>query len=224
MTTNTTRPLSHAVAALTQRLGGQLPARALLARYRPPRTWFARPDHIGGIHGIGHEARVLIWQELLARLIIADGLANGQRHALNQEALRWAAAVHDTQRVEDGLDLLHGNRAAAWVRRKRTVRKALTTPTLETLAYLCEWHVPSDAAAPTMTAELAVFKDADGLDRVRLGDLNPRYLRWDVSRDVLLPLASPLFRGSLAREWAGGDPFESALDAAVALGLLLGRE
>lgn len=216
MTTNTTRPLSHAVAALTQRLAGQLPARSLLARYRPPQTWFARPDHIGGIHGIGHEARVLIWQELLARLVLADG----QRQALDQEALRWAAVIHDTQRVEDGLDLLHGSRAATWVRRKRTVQKALTAPTLETLAYLCTWHVPPDSAAPTMTAELAVFKDADGLDRVRLGDLNARYLRWEASRDLLLPLASPLFRGSLAREWAGGDPFESALDAGVDLGLL----
>lgn len=218
MTTNTNRPLSHAVATLTERLAGQLPARSLLARYRPPTTWFARPDHIGGIHGIGHEARVLIWQELLARLVLADG------QILDQEALRWAAVVHDTQRIEDGLDLPHGSRAAAWVKRKRTVRNTLTAPTLETLAYLCAWHVPGDAAAPTMTPELAVFKDADGLDRVRLGDVNARYLRWDVSRDVLLPLASPLFRGSLTREWAGSDPFESALDAAVDLGLLLETE
>lgn len=219
MATNTKRPLSHAVDALTQRLDGQLPARSLLERYRPPTAWFARPDHIGSIHGLAHEARVLIWQELLARLVVADG----QALDLDQEALRWAAAVHDTQRIADGLDLLHGSRAAAWVKRKRTLRNAWARGARETLAYLCAWHVAPDSAAPTMTAELAVFKDADGLDRVRLGDLNPTYLRWEHSRKLLLPLAYPLFVNSLIREWMGGDPFDSVLDAAEALGLL-GRE
>ncbi len=28
-----------------------------------------------------------------------------------------------------------------------------------------------------------VLKDADGLDRVRLGDLDPSYLRYEVSRE-----------------------------------------
>lgn len=215
MTTNTNRPLSLAIAALTRRLAGQLPARSLFERYRPPKEWFARPDHIGGIHGLAHETRVLIWQELLARLVVADG------QALDQEALRWAATVHDTQRVEDGLDQSHGRRAATWVKRKRTLRNALPARTLDTLIYLCEWHVPGDAAAPTMTRELAVFKDADGLDRVRLGDLDAKYLRWDCSRNLLLPLAYPLFMASLAREWlAAADAFDSVLDAAEALGLL----
>ena len=200
---------------LARRLNGRLPARSLLERYRPPTKWFVRPNHIGGIHGLAHETRVLIWQELLARLVVADG------QILDQEALRWAAVIHDTQRVEDGLDLPHGRRAAAWVKRKRIFR--IPAHTLDTLVYLCAWHVPDDAAAPTMTTELAVFKDADGLDRVRIGDLKPKYLRWDCSRELLLPLARPLFMASFARAWAGSEPFDCVLDAAETLGLL-GRE
>jgi uncharacterized protein len=161
----------------------------------------------------------LVWQELLARLVLADG----QALDLDQEALRWAAAVHDTQRIADGLDLPHGRRAAAWVKRKRTLRNALPARTLHTLVYLCEWHVPPDDAVPTMTPELAVFKDADGLDRVRLSDLNLMYLRWDYSRKLLAPLADALFRASFIKEWFGEEPFDCVLDAAEALGLL-GRE
>jgi hypothetical protein len=89
-------------------LGEHLPSRSLFERYRPPIQWFLRPEEIGSIHGINHEARVLIWQELLARLLINDGMI------LDQEALRWAAVTHDTQRLADGTDFPHGERAALW--------------------------------------------------------------------------------------------------------------
>lgn len=32
---------------------------------------------------------------------------------------------------------------------------------------------------------MALLKDSDGLDRVRLGDLNPAYLRFDVSCELI---------------------------------------
>ena len=36
-----------------------------------------------------------------------------------------------------------------------------------------------------MIAELAVLKDADGLDRHRIGDLDPRYLRTSAGRSLV---------------------------------------
>lgn len=41
----------------------------------------------------------------------------------------------------------------------------------------------------------SLLKDADGLDRVRLFDLDPRYLRWPQSHD-LVPFAQRLFEAS----------------------------
>src|SRR5215831_15152017 len=98
-----------AVEELRNVLGENVPSRSLLDRYRPQNAWFLKPEKIGEIHGINHEARVLVWQELLARLLMKDGVV------LDQEALRWAAATHDTQRIDDGIDFPHGRRAAAWV-------------------------------------------------------------------------------------------------------------
>lgn len=200
------------VGALTLRLGGQMPTQAELAHYKPSVSWFLRPAGRWGIHGIGHMARVLVWQELLARLLISEGIA------LDHEALRWAAVTHDTQRATDGIDAAHGARAAQWV--QQHLHSTLAAGTLETVAYLNRWHVPADSAAPQMTPELAVFKDADGLDRVRLGDLDPRYLRWAASKQFLLPLAPALLAASNAKERAGVEPFTAVLDAATDLGLL----
>jgi hypothetical protein len=205
--------MTKAVEDIRVLLDGDLPSWSLLERYRPQEEWFLRAETIGSIHGINHEARVLVWQELLARLLIKDGFA------LDQEALRWAAVTHDTQRIDDGIDFPHGRRAAAWVRQQ--LQHTIPAPSLETVVYLCAWHVPPDRSAPAMTPELAVFKDADGLDRVRLGDLDPRLLRSDRSKQLLLPLAEALLEASEEREVRGGSgPFECVMAAAVELGLI----
>ena len=203
----------EAVEALRSVLGENIPSRSLLERYRPQHEWFLRPETIGSIHGINHEARVLVWQELLARVLIKDGIA------LDQEALRWAAATHDTQRIDDGIDFPHGRRAAAWVQQQ--LRHTISVSSLETVVYLCSWHVPPDRSAPDMTPGLATFKDADGLDRVRLGYFDPRFLRWDRSKQLLLPLAEALLEASeekQAREGYG--LFDCVIVAAVDLGLI----
>lgn len=206
-------PFREDVTELRRLLGQDQPTRALLERYRPERGWFLRPKYIEDIHGIDHEARVLVWQELLARLLIKDGAV------LDQEALRWAAATHDTQRASDGMDFPHGQRAAAWV--KQHLVQHIPAASLETVLYLNTWHVPSDEQAPEMTPELAVFKDADGLDRVRIGDLNPRYLRHSYSATLLQSLAQELFELSEAKRWNAGYPvFDCVLEAALTMGLI----
>jgi hypothetical protein len=201
------------VAEVRRSLGDDLPARALFERYRPERGWFLRPDSAEDIHGIDHEARVLIWQELLARLLIKDGAA------LDQEALRWAAATHDTQRVSDGIDFLHGQRAAAWV--EGHLLQRIPAGSLDTVRYLNTWHVPSDKQAPEMTPELTVFKDADALDRVRIYDFDARYLRCSYAQTLLQYLAQDLFDQSEAkRENEGYAPFDCVCEAAVNMGLI----
>jgi hypothetical protein len=138
-----------------------------IRRFEPNVEWFARGP--GGIHGIVHEARVLVWSQVLA------SIEAGEELNVDCDVLGWAAAVHDTQRQSDGIDPQHGWRAAEWIRRQPELIPA-SVP-LERVAYLCRWHVPPDDRAPEMTDELRVFKDADALDRWRIHDLDPRFLR-----------------------------------------------
>jgi hypothetical protein len=63
---------------------------------------------------------------------------------------------------------------------------------LECLCYCCQWHVPNDHKAPMMSTELACLKDADNLDRVRLDDLDVRYLRTPIAK-ALVPQAKLLY-------------------------------
>ena len=206
----------EAGAEVRRLLEDNLPSRSFFEPYRPLRHWFLRPDESENIHGISHEARVLIWQEILARLLIKEGIS------LDQEALRWAAATHDTQRQDDGTDFPHGERAAVWV--QRVFKHRLPAPTLERVMYLNTWHVPPDSWAPTMTAELAVFKDADSLDRVRLYDLDPQFLRWDSSKSLLQYLADALFEGSERKQQREGwDVFDAVIETAGELGLVMAQ-
>lgn len=206
--------IEDAIGEVRRLLGEKLPSRSLFEQYRPLDQWFLRPDEIGNIHGINHEARVMIWQEILARLLIKDGMT------LDQEALRWAAATHDTQRIADGTDFPHGERAAAWV--ERELKHRISERSLETVIYLNTWHVPPDSSAPAMTPELAVFKDADSLDRVRLYDLDPEFLRCDYSKILLQHLAQALLEQSEEKQQQEDfGLFDCVIEAAVDLGLIL---
>ena len=128
-----------------------------------------------GIHGAPHTTRVLVWSEA-----IADRL--GRPDALHREELRWAAAVHDVGRLEDGVDRGHGERSAAWMRKHlASERPAARGLDLDLVAHLCRWHEIRDRDIPRLTLELMILKDADALDRARLGDLDPRRLRLAIS-------------------------------------------
>ena len=117
------------------------------------------------LHGPAHMMRVFILQELICDQLEREGIT------VDREATRWATSVHDIGRVDDGLDLEHGRRSAEWM--NANIPNGLSPETIDIATYIVHWHVPSDDQAPVMTTELKVMKDADGLDRVRLGDLNP---------------------------------------------------
>ena len=168
-----------------------------LLPFEPQAAWFRHNPH--GIHGIGHETRVLILAELLAE---AANVSSDERLVL-----RWAAITHDTQREDDGIDARHGERAAAWVLEK------FTDPTIDwhRVGQLLTAHVPPDNGSLPLLAKL--FKDADALDRVRLGDLDPRRLRTEHAR-ALIPKAEALLGK------AEGATFTETLLVAKELGLL----
>lgn len=147
----------------------------VLDAYQPSPGWFAHnPD---GIHGIRHVARVLVWADRLAEWTV------GQGHPVDIEVVRWAAVLHDVGRLDDGRDPEHGKRSAEWLSENHSrLFPGIDRGRIEAIQYCCTWHVPSDTEIPEMTSELKCLKDADGLDRVRLGDLKPSYLRTSLAR------------------------------------------
>ena len=138
----------------------------------PPPSLFT---HRSTFHGQSHVARVMVHA---FRLIAATGWTD--------EAPRlWAAVyLHDIARTYDGVCYRHGGDA---------MKKFETLPDLRTLfarGGVSEEDYPLIHTAVvhhSLPKELdrdhphwrltSLLKDADGLDRVRLGDLDPRYLR-----------------------------------------------
>ena len=180
----------------------------LLSEFEPQSTWLAHDSYY---HGIGHMSRVLILQELISNLLEQNGAM------VNRTALRWAAAAHDVGRVDDGLDLEHGTRSAEWI--KRNLADRMTPEELDIATYIVHWHTPSDHLAPDMTIELQILKDADALDRVRLGDLDPTYLRTDVAKN-LVDTAQQLYDASRPQDLNQKETFEDVINAAVKLGIV----
>ncbi len=150
------------------------------------RGWFHNPE---GIHAIGHTRRVLMLSLLLAYL---ERYSQADAHLLS-----LAAVFHDIGRENDGYDPGHG--LASYTRIVKENLLALDDhQDRETLRFIVENHAIPDRCAyqkldrynlgdVERTLRLYdAFKDADGLDRVRLGDLNPDYLRTASAQRLLL--------------------------------------
>jgi HD superfamily phosphodiesterase len=179
--------------------------------YKPCQEWYARQEEIGGIHGIGHAARVLVWADNIGRWL------NANNQPVDLQAVRWAAILHDTQRWDDGTDPEHGKRSGAWLAKNhKTLPYEFSPAQLKTACYCCIWHVPQDKFAPRMTPELMCMKDADGLDRVRLYDLDVSFLRTPYAKRQV-ETAYWLFKSSLAYDT--GDQWEAVRRAAIELNL-----
>ena len=137
------------------------------------------------IHGSGHIHRVLFWAGLIAWL-----------EDLEEEDIRQyfrVASYHDVGRTFDGLDLNHGSRSAE---RLAELTGQEGEPLLELQAAVAAHSQPDnrmeeiireyDPEDYVRTLELTrLLKDADNLDRVRLGDLNAKYLRHENARRLV---------------------------------------
>lgn len=146
-----------------------------------------------GIHGKGHCARVLLYALLISRDM---GMPSDWVEALCQ-----ACVFHDSRRQDDWYDVGHGDRAAEYYR-EYCAEKGMR---FDERAYIAmRFHDRDDAdgvrfmegsghADDTDVLLFKVLKDADGLDRFRLGpdQLDPSFLRTDESK-ALIPLSRRL--------------------------------
>lgn len=137
--------------------------------------WLKNTEH----HTKLHSARVLLFCLLISQKL---NLSKVQR-----EILAIAACYHDSRRIDDWLDRGHGKRAAQYYKESC---KDLHLPYYEVAYELIAYHDQDDQMGikrmkekfdkdPTMLLLYQVFKDADGLDRLRLGEnaLDVKYLR-----------------------------------------------
>lgn len=153
---------------------------------RIKRPWFHQPE---GLHAVGHTRRVLMLSLLLAYL-------EGYQPS-DWELLALAAVFHDIGRDSDGYDPGHGQASYARTQDEGLLRWT-DTGEREIFRFIVENHdLPDNKAYQRVDRyELGdmqrtlrlyqAFKDADGLDRVRLGDLNPDYLRTGSAPRLLL--------------------------------------
>jgi len=134
------------------------------------------------LHGQPHVARVLVHA---FRLIAATG-------CVEETARLWAAVyVHDIGRTQDGQCPGHG--AEAWARlaalpdvQDRFARGGVRPEDFPAIQAAVVLHSRGEAKTGTPEARLTkLLKDADGLDRVRFGDLDPDYLRHPEARGMV---------------------------------------
>ncbi len=157
------------------------------------------------VHGSGHIHRVLLFAALIS-----------WQEGLEEEDIRQyfhAACYHDVGRTFDGFDLYHGARSALKL-------EELTGKSGELLVELqaaVTAHAHPDADMETIlrsfqpedyprTVELTcLLKDADNLDRVRLKDLDAKFMRHQAAKD-LVPFAWRLL--DLDQAWKNRDKTE----------------
>jgi len=159
--------------------------------------------HRSSLHGQAHVARVLVHA---FRLIAAVG-------CVGEVSRLWASVyLHDIARRHDGRSKGHG--ADGWAR-------LADLPDVQTLFQrggVRHGDYPAIEAAVTRHSKdepmpdqehwrlTALLKDADGLDRVRLFDLDPKMLRHNEAR-LMVPVAETLFEQSDGKLKPGPDYF-----------------
>ena len=154
-------------------------------QYMEQRLEFWLPD--SELHTKVHSARVL----LLALLI-------GHQKGLNdteKDTLGMAAIFHDSRRLDDGIDKGHGSRAAEYYKAYCTEHDL---PYDELTYYITYYHDQDDSLGLSEIGKspiigergvllYQIFKDADALDRFRLGPdaLDENFLRTEEARGLV---------------------------------------
>lgn len=179
--------------------------------YRPLNEWYLHDPF--GIHGVGHACRVLVWSNLIGYWMLEQGIS------VDLTVVNCAATLHDVRRVDNGKDPLHGVRCGAWINEGVDMLfTGISDEQRQRIAYCCTWHVPPDEVAPEMTPELICLKDADALDRVRLGSLDIRFLRTAYAI-TLVKHAQFLCDTSEARSGFHNDPWHAVKQATLNMDL-----
>lgn len=132
-------------------------------------------DHPSWIHGIKHTYRVMIHCLRLGKI---TGKVLEAKNAF------FGAYIHDMARLHDGYCTRHGADAARFklpLYYDLFKRNGANSDDLKIIQQIVTWHsLPNEPTRDhNIWPTLAILKDADALDRIRLGehDLNPDYLR-----------------------------------------------
>lgn len=138
--------------------------------------------YMSHVHGVGHIERTMIHGAMCAA---AEELSEA-----DARLLLLMCSYHDTGRNCDFLDGAHGARSAEKLEgltglSGEELREAMAGIEAHSvgdgaMAGILERYAPENPGRARMLAEM--LKDADGLDRVRIADLNPDYLRRAPSR------------------------------------------
>ena len=141
------------------------------------------------VHGQGHIERVMLLGAIIAR--------NEKLSTHEERLLLLACAYHDIGRVDDSKDDAHGRRSAMMIKEKnlrdltgdaddeelKAIQAAICTHSVhddQLEANAKEFGV-SEEYMPLCRKLCFCLKDADILDRVRLNDLDTKYLRHEKS-------------------------------------------
>jgi Predicted HD superfamily hydrolase len=141
-------------------------------------------SHASEVHGPGHVNRVIF-----------QALQIGKMHGYDAFLPEiWAAAyIHDLSRRSDGVDPQHGALAVLEQLPKYQdlfLRVGVQPERLPMIAEAVRIHATREENPENPVAN--VLKDADALDRVRIGDLDASQLRLEYS-PLLIPQAEKLF-------------------------------
>jgi hypothetical protein len=140
--------------------------------------------HASRTHGQGHVARVMVHA---FRLIEATGL-------VDEGSRLWGAVyLHDLARTHDGFCEVHGMHAVMRVNESTDLQERLIAHGAQSddpsmLLAVMMHCLPDDHSAyggKPIWPLLSLLKDADALDRVRFGDLEPAYLRHAATKEMV---------------------------------------
>ena len=135
------------------------------------------------VHGQGHIERVILFSMLLAWYYELDND--------DTDLMRYAASLHDICRENDGYDTEHGRRAADICQKYAKIKQS----DIPLLKAIITSHSTDDSLMEEVIKSYEIkdfdralflaklFKDADGLDRVRINRLDDKYLRNDFSKN-----------------------------------------
>lgn len=140
-------------------------------------------DHLSQLHGVMHTYRVMIH---CLRLGVLTGKIAKAKTAF------YGAYIHDMARTNDGYCTKHGADASSLklpLYEVRFKQQGATDDDIDTISHIVTWHSlscdePTDHPA---WDTLAILKDADALDRIRLGmhGLNPEFLRYGETNNCI---------------------------------------
>ena len=135
------------------------------------------------LHGISHTYRVmaLSWE-----------LGNRMNMPRERNLAFMAAFIHDMARNHDGICWKHGRRSAQHklpLFREFFIEHGATENDLDEISFAVHFHctLKEPEKSHPFYPTLALLKDADALDRIRMGprNLNPGLLRFEESRKMI---------------------------------------